>query len=196
MKYPANEMCVSDTTKVGGFTIIEIAVTFAILAILLATVLVGDNKSQEPFNLVNEAYNVAVFIREAQVKATSVISGSTDFDEAIGVHYGGGDRTMIESFNDANDDGVYAVGEKTGELTLHNKIKISNACGDGGCTSTGDPLHIVFKRPLIDAHITYGGHLNDTAVLCLSAPSGATVGVIVNSTGRIYVETDGSVTGC
>lgn len=146
-----------------GFTIVEVVVAVAIMALLTGIVLAGGGVQRAATQLLNEAYRVGALFRSAQTQGigTSGVSGS--FTSPYGVFVAPNSSEVIV-FGDRNSDlwyepGVDVVVER---VALDRRFRIADVCGikPGGsweCAS-GAPqavqaLVAVYQRPNPEAFI-------------------------------------------
>ncbi len=174
-----------------GFTILEVVIVLALMMLILGVTLRTDRAAQGTVRHLNTTYEVALFMREAQVRGTSVVKTGADFDKAVGVHAAAGATNELLMFIDGNGDGRYQSGE-----TILDRLTLKDATAVTGCAGTlASPgatcgaLHIVFKRPHPDARIRLGAGttINEAAELRVVA-GGVTRTVVVYNTGLISVD--------
>jgi prepilin-type N-terminal cleavage/methylation domain-containing protein len=160
----------------AGFTLIELMVVMAIMAIVTGVMLVNQSKFDSSTILRSLAYSVALSVRQAQVYGTSVLGTSTPqaacngfyasgvcYASAYGLYFTTGSPGQYILFADINSNGKYDVGEDAKVFSLGTGYSISQFCVTG--TNVGNPvtqcsnttissLSIVFKRPNPDAFFT------------------------------------------
>lgn len=152
----------------NGFTLTEMIIVIALMAILSTVVLTNYSSFENKQVLKNLTQDVALSLRLAQSYGLFVRSeGSGDFEVSYGVHFKKGTPTeyLIYKDSDRSVGGYkYTAGNKVQGYTLGEGYKIKNVCaeeaisGDSYCFS-GVPgprrinqLDITFDRPRPDAH--------------------------------------------
>lgn len=118
-----------------GFTLIEMLVSIAIVAVVLTIILWNQNKFNGDLEITNVAYRVALTAREAQVYGISVrsssFSGETLFSSAYGVHFFLGDEESLKSvllFSDTHDEN----GNTPGDLKYNGNLgETTSVCPTG-----------------------------------------------------------------
>lgn len=156
-----------------GFTLIELMVTMAIMAIMTAVSFSGNRNFDRNISMTNLAYDVALSIKTAQSNAVNVkgstSSGATNFDSGFGFHIDSSENYIL--FVDRLADRQYRPGNlSTDDVVLKNFTMptsyVLDFCGfyDGGSKNNcylknysgeGNPkgLEIVFVRPDPDASL-------------------------------------------
>ena len=145
-----------------GFTIIEMIVVIAIIAVVTTLVLFNNARLNSNILVSNAAYEIGLIVRESQVAGLGVKS-STDgeFTSSHGVHIEMSTPDTVTMFADINDNGVYdaADGEMTQQYVMNNSRSgtIIGLCTSDTlspitsiyCTdiNTKASLDVVFKRP-------------------------------------------------
>jgi len=181
----------------------------AIFAIMSGIVLFSGAKFNDTVTLENLAQDVALSIREAQVKA---ISGNTstpfeeDFIPSYGVRFTAYSGTFVH-FVDLNDNDLYDdTGASCGslgsecikEITMQSGYEIATICakgidvvGTGSCTPifTGN-MDILFTRPFPSPRIfraTPPGEFSDLR-LTIRSDTGLQKTITAWATGQISVQ--------
>lgn len=180
----------------SGFSLIELLVSISIMVIVLAIVFARQSSFNSAVILRNQAYELALQIREIQLNAVSVSGDVGVFRSVLGVYLNTNpaQNGSYKIFNDTDDNGYYDAGEEYGiQGILDKRFEIRNIRA-GGATTT--ELAIVFARPNFDAHfVDSGGEINVTAVevdVALRGATGSGNGVLrtveITSTGQITVK--------
>ena len=196
-----------------GFSLFELLVSMAIVAVLMRVVLFDYSKFNDNISLSSAGQEVAIAIRQAQtygLNVQEVSSGSGLFSAAYGIYF---DPTNSPNnyyiFADTNKNagdkvGVYDVGSGCGSANtecvqtnnLRGGITISAICNGSGCPpgASTRAMHVTFLRPNPDADInftnsggikTFAGQ--STGKVRLLSPKGKTLDVVVESTGQIAI---------
>lgn len=149
--------------KRRGFTLIELLISVGIIAILTAMVTVKYKAFDSTTILKGAAYEIALTIRESQVKSISAVRGTTGFDYPRGVSITPGstpttasktytafqfqDSTITERpYNDMAESDP-DVATTSGTFTLDRTIYVSDVCinNETDCSLSG--IDISFRRP-------------------------------------------------
>lgn len=203
---------IKHTLKVAGFTVIELIVVIAIIALVSTLVLFNNTKLNSALLLSNTAYEVGLIVREAQaaglgVRATAD-SGTQNFNFSQGVHFDIDTPNTVILFSDIDGNGRYNGSNEDIQLyTIANSRagKILNICGvveDVGqstCTDT-TKLDITFKRPNPEALIQVGvvstgdgstsmSDFNNTVVVNIGFEGDICRSIIIQKTGAVEVDT-------
>lgn len=189
--------------KNRGFTLVELLVCISIIAVLAVVLLGNRSRYSERLILKNQTYNMALYLRQAQVYSLAVKgSGSpTTFSTSYGVHFSADNPpNQFKFFTDENGNDRFDGGEQNEDITLSNNITIQSVCGNNGSdcyATTGNfqMMSITFKRPASAARMrfmNYGGNLtggvNPPAVITLRSQTGLTSSIKVDSTGGISIQ--------
>ena len=204
-----NKNKIARRDAVSGFTLIEMITVIAIFAVMAGVVLFSGSKFNDTVTLENLTQDVALSIREAQVKA---ISGSTsspfgeDFTPSYGVHFTVNSNIFVH-FVDLNDNDSYdetgtSCGTPTSEclkkITMQQGYKIESICGKdiamvgtGPCTPVvSGSVDILFTRPFPAPQITRVVPPIEYSEmrLVLSSDTGVKKTIIAWATGQISVQ--------
>lgn len=189
----------SNQGTASGFSLVEILITLAIISLLTALVMTRYGAFNSAVLLKNQAYELALDLREAQVYAISARGTSNEFREEYGIYVSTG-GTMNQRYFFWQDNGTdvnprYENGTDAllQEMNLDNRFYIRDICVDStvaSCTSIST-LSISFARPNFDAKLVRGtGAVVQTARIVISPVAEPTTyrTVYVTSTGLITVE--------
>jgi Tfp pilus assembly protein FimT len=136
----------------SGFGLVELLVSITIVTIIVGTIVMRQNSFNSAVLLRNQAYSIAMDIRDAQMSSISVSNeaGINNFRVPIGVYFSSHslNNQKYQVFKDLNNNGRYdGTGEDFGPVRLLDpRFEISNI-------SVGNRVDISFKRPNFDAII-------------------------------------------
>lgn len=203
-------ICSSSHAKRGllrGFTLVELLVSIAIIVIITSIVLVRYDKFDSTVLLKNTAYDVALTIREAQVRSVSAMRGdgvTTKSKYPYGVTFTPGATLGKEytsfRYNDEISYPRYTGGTATVndilKMTIDRTMYISDVCAVTGMTynCTINRLDISFRRPEFKALFYADGYAGamssiDSVAIVLESPNGAEkFEVSVTRLGQITVQ--------
>lgn len=181
-----------------GFTMVELLVSITIMVLITAGLVVQSSRSRSDLGLTNEAYDVALLVREAQVFGTAVREGeSDDFNKRYGVSFDMYGPGTVVLFRDDDMDGRFlSQDEYVKQVILKAGNTIERVCGelasgDRHCSDNGDihELTVYFQRPALDAliHGFDGNHEYQTAEIKLSTRDGKVRYIDILGTGQISV---------
>lgn len=145
----------------AGFGLIELLVSISIMVIVASIILVRHNSFNSAILLRNQAYQIALHMREVQLSAISASGEAGDFRAVLGLYFTTStvpplDNGHYQVFKDT-PSGVHANGfydtnageEYLGRSTLDDFFEIREIRADG-VVKTG-PVSVVFIRPNFDA---------------------------------------------
>lgn len=181
-----------------GFTLIELLVAMSIFIVLTGVLIVQRPTARSGLETTNVAYDVALFLREAQTFGLGTLGSGSNFDVGYGVHMARSDLSRLILFVDNNKNGTYdGASEFLEEYTFPDKVSLFQYCGvhPSGTTNCGDAsggiqgINIAFIRPDPDAKISLhpGSAQFEQASIHLLHDRGDTSTVSVFHTGQISV---------
>lgn len=137
-----------------GFSLVELMVSIAIITVVISGIVVQQTSFNGSVLLRNEAYEVALTLRNIQLNAVSASSNSGSFRALYGAHF----RTdtnfnqIFPIFKDADNDSFYDASEVFGQQgSLDPRFEIRSIRVDGVNYGNAAGLSIVFERPNFDA---------------------------------------------
>ena len=144
--------------RVRGFTLIELLVSIGIIGIVTSIVLVRYGSFDSTTILKNAAYDVALALRESQVRSISVVRGSdASFDSAYGISLST-DTDTYTAFRYASSTGHPRYEGADAELIdvfelPGRAVRIVDLCILKGEVSTCEltRLDVSFRRPEFNA---------------------------------------------
>lgn len=149
----------------SGFSLIELLVSISIMVIVMAIVFARQSSFNGAVLLRDEAYSLALQIREIQLNAVSVSGEAGVFRSVLGVYLDSAPAKngFYNLFKDADSDGFYDTGEEYGvQGILDRRFEIRNIRA-GGATTT--EMSIIFVRPNFDARFfDSSGEISVTSV--------------------------------
>lgn len=94
--------------RTAGFTLFEMLISVAIIIIVSGVVLYNHNQFESDTDITSLAYQIALSVREAQVKSISVRQYGGSFNtRQYGIHLSKAEPESYILFADSNDDGRY-----------------------------------------------------------------------------------------
>lgn len=174
-----------------GFSILEVLITAAIIGIITGIVTLRYGSFNNLILLKNQAYQIALDLRETQTRALSVsgtVQGVTSqFREPYGIHFANNNRSEYIIFRDIDSSGTFNTGDISLETRkLDSRFQIACVAGGGACSDTG-AISITFRRPNFDALVN-GASVSATVRIRSVTNADAVRNVQVNSAGQITVE--------
>lgn len=172
-----------------GFSILEILITTAIIGIITGLVTLRYGSFNNLILLKNQAYQVAIDLREAQTKAVSVAGTTGAFRQPYGMYFSTSQPDRYILFLDSNpENGVYNTGEELETRRIDSRFRLKRLCSgsSASCTSLSE-LSITFRRPNFDAIMNAGTVAN--AVVEIETITGDSTRMVnVNTVGQITVK--------
>jgi len=154
----------------AGFTLIELLMCLVIIMIITFITRSSKTQFERSIFLSNQAYDIALAIREAQAYAINVRCSSSagcttasGFDVGYGVRFTTG--TSFTLFADLDNDHFYdGVSERIRDYTIKSGNTISSICvvstGSPGVCDLANPvvsmLDVTFRRPDSEACVNPG----------------------------------------
>lgn len=175
----------------NAFSLVELMVTIGIILIITSIVMVRYASFNSTTLLNNQAYEIALNLREAQVFAVSVRGEENQFRLSYGLHF---DASSLQYylFGDSNNNGRYNSGEEIGDpYAIDERFTLSRLCVNSpdNCNSTVPRASVLFTRPNFDAAINGPGVSNANSLSVeVESRNGATRRVTVWQTGQIEVD--------
>lgn len=141
--------------KNKGITIIELIVSIAIIAMIMAVVIYNSKTLNERIALNSVAQELSLVTRKAQAYGVSVRGDGSDFGYAYGIAFNVNEPDAVYIYADRNSNRLYNGGvncqnECVEKITLRNNIRVTSICAFSGsvlnCSSISK-AHINFLRP-------------------------------------------------
>lgn len=187
-------------TKKSGFSLVEVLITSSIITIVTAIVIVKYGSFNSSILLKNQAYELALAIREAQVYSISIKGDGNAFRDAYGIYIDLNNPQDVIFFSDSGStEKIYDSGDTILDtVSLDSRFAITEICTGSGCSDAGsfDKLSISFTRPDFDAYIkkingsTPVSGQPSSATITIAPTDGGTItrAVTVGSSGQISVK--------
>ena len=191
-----------------GFSIIELMIAVGIFVILTSIAFIGYADFNNDMTMTNQAYELLLHVRQAQVYGIAVRGDTTgadgQFDASYGVHARVGSE-VVPIFRDTDGDGTRDDSDSSVEpllevLTFARGVKVCAVCAitsgsniNAGCDSSYEDLYVTFRRPDPDARIAVNevpfesGPSYSMARVVVQAPNGRERYVDVTLTGQVSV---------
>ena len=188
--------------KNGGFSLLEVMVTAAIIGIITAVVVINYGSFNNTILLRNQAFEIALQLREAQVYAVSVRGDSTEFREEYGIYFDMSNSQQYLLFQDIGSatPAYYDVGEGVGKASnIDSRFALDRICvnfsSSEDCSNEVDDLSISFKRPDFDAQFASVdgfnqglGTISNARIELRNLQGNNIRSVVVQSSGQIKIE--------
>jgi len=174
-----------------GFTILEVLITAAIIGVITGIVVLKYGSFNNLILLKNQAYQVAIDLRETQTRSLSVTGSTGDgFRRAYGIYFNTSTPDRYTLFLDTSpSNGIYDAGEELEIRNIDNRFLLKRLCsGSSEACHSVPALSIVFKRPNFDAIMNNGSISNGVIEIETINGENAMRSVNVNAAGQITVE--------
>ncbi|MEN9604941.1 MAG: hypothetical protein RJB39_626 [Candidatus Parcubacteria bacterium] len=181
-----------------GFTILELLIVIAIMAILTTIILFNSHGLNSSVLVSNTAYEIGLMVREAQVYGLGVRATentTTGFTYSQGIHLDISKPNQITLFSDKDGNGQWSGATEDIQMYTISKDRagqILSLCvvTDGSCTvvSTAD---ILFKRPNPEAFfVTSPASAGSSVVanLGFTPGNGQCRSIIIQKSGAIQID--------
>lgn len=171
-----------------GFSILEVLITTAIIGIITGIITLRYGSFNNLILLKNQAYQVAIDLRETQTKSLSAVGAGTNFRRPYGVYFSTSESDQYVIFLDSNNNGLYDAGEELEIRRIDSRFRLSRLCsGSSSSCATLSSLSITFRRPNFDAIMNAGTVAN--GVVEIETQNGDSMRLVsVNSVGQVTVE--------
>lgn len=181
---------------IGGFSLIEVLITSAIIGIVTAIVVIKYGAFNSSVLLRNQAHELALSIREAQVFSVSVRRDDSGFREPYGIYIGPVPTQQYTLFVDLNDNGEFDASnnEEVETFTMDSRFLVHDIClGTDSAPNCGlSDISITFNRPDFDANMdsTSGYASSQLGSIKISGTNDSSIvrEIQVRSTGLISVK--------
>lgn len=197
-------------TRSRGFTLIEMLVVIAIMAVISAVILFNNNRFGGVVLLQNLAYDMALSIRQAQGFGIAVQRFNTSFGYAYGMHFqvdasGSSSYVLFADGLTPVNNGTYECpqpGTPNCELvqatTIAAGYRVVQLCvkpPDAAERCDATWVDITFRRPEPDAYIlsnvtgsSISDDINESAEIHVASPRGDIKVISVQTNGQISVQ--------
>src|SRR3989344_5639425 len=181
----------------AGFTLIEMLVGIAVMAIVTGVMLANNGRFGGQVLLQNLAYDIALTLRHAQVYGISVLrfEDTASYAPGYGIHFlTSGPGNIFILFGDRDNSKTYSSDEAVEgkDYTIRSGYRISElrVFVDGTARPNVSQLDVVFSRPEPDAYIRSGSDVYDMACIAVTSPKGDVRYVVVQLNGQISVQNE------
>ncbi|MEX0672820.1 MAG: prepilin-type N-terminal cleavage/methylation domain-containing protein [Candidatus Paceibacterota bacterium] len=176
-----------------GFTLLELSVSISVIFIITAVAIFNHKMFSDVIELANVTEEVALKVREAQLKGLAVqeYSGSGSFQEGRGVYFNLNDPTQYIYFGDESNggtpDGEYDdTTEHISTEMLKNGFTFIRFEDVDGAVILKDEFAVTFRRPRPEARLWFEGGAERGAVrIIIESPKERQAYVEINQTGQI-----------
>ena len=136
----------------AGLGLVELLVSISIMVLVLSIIMTRQNSFDNAVLLRNQAFEIALQLREIQLSAVSASSdGNGQFRSVLGIHFDvtNGNEQVYKIFRDANGNGELDAGEEFGKQgVIDPRFEISLIAVD---LVPEDTVSVMFERPNFDA---------------------------------------------
>lgn len=184
----------------AGFTLLEVLVSTAIIGLVTALVMVRYGVFNSAVLLKNQAFEIALDLREAQVFAIAARGSTGEFQEEYGIHFNTASPQQYIFFQDNGDvpdPPQFDAAEQIGPArTLDSRFRIRTICVNttsvsGSCSQTANRLDVSFARPDFDARMRANtGVVSGGAYVTIEslADTSFVRHIIISPTGQVTVQ--------
>lgn len=169
-----------------GFSILEVLITAAIIGVITGIVTLRYGSFNNLILLKNQAYQVALDLRETQTRSLSVTGSESDsFRRPYGIYFALAQPDRYVVFRDSNQNGFFNAGEDLETRRIDSRFALTALCNGSDCSLS--TLAVTFRRPNFDA-IMNNGDVTDGQVKLMTTAGDSTRVVNINAAGQITVD--------
>ena len=147
------------TIQNGGFGLVELLVSFSILTLVLGTIMVRQDSFDNAVLLRNQAYEIALHVREVQMYAVSILGNAGDYRDVYGLYFNttnATNRSGYKVYQDTTSGNLrYDTSEEfgmQGDLDQRFEVGAIRLINSNGVTlPSNDQVSVMFQRPNFDA---------------------------------------------
>ncbi len=175
----------------SGFSILEVLITAAIIGVITGLITLQYGSFNNLILLKNQAYQVALDLRETQTRSLSVSGANAAFRKPYGIHFERDNPYQYILFLDANpENGLYDLGEEIEVRKLDSRFRLGRLCsGSTESCTTVSAMSVVFRRPNFDAIMNAGAIANAAVEITTINGDGEDVRAVnINAAGQITIE--------
>lgn len=168
-----------------GFSILEVLISIAIVGVITGIIVLKYGAFNNLILLKNQAYEIALDLRDIQARALSAMGNNVQFRDGYGVYFTTAETDEYLLFVDLNDNDLYNPGEEIETRRIDSRFRLARLCN--GTTCNLSTLSVVFRRPNFDAIMNHGA-VAEGRVQISGVTGSSTRTVVVNVAGQISVE--------
>lgn len=168
-----------------GFSLLEVLITAAIIGLITGLVTLRYGAFNNLILLKNQAFQIALELREVQTRSLSATGSSGEFRRPYGIHFSTAQPGSYVVFLDGNENGYYNAGEELETRRLDSRFTLSQLCSASNCSLSN--LSVTFRRPNFDA-VMNNGTVSDGVVGVSTVNDTGSRLIKINAAGQITVE--------
>lgn len=168
-----------------GFSLLEVLITAAIIGIITGIVTLRYGSFNNLILLKNQAYQIALEVRETQTRSLSAEGTGSGFRFPYGIYFAAAEPDRYIIFLDSDQNGYYGAGEELDTRRLDSRFSITSLCSGADCSLPS--LSVTFRRPNFDAIMNNGTVAEGSIEISTMNDTGTRL-VKVNAAGQITVE--------
>ena len=169
-----------------GFTLVELMVSIAVIAIMTGALLINWHPTEDSFALRRSAAGLIADLKKAQqfslsTKESGCVSPPGDGYSGFGIYLSTSSPNSYLLYENCNSNYQQDAGEAIETIELENGVTI-HSLNDGGGVTT---LDLLFISPDPDIYINQSGLTSKVGTIELEGADGSTETVTINTSGKI-----------